>query len=71
MKKRLTSLNLLEGNILKNLLLLSAPLMLTSFINMAYNMTDTAWLGRLGTDAVAATGAAHFFVHFSELSERK
>lgn len=65
MKKRLTSLNLLEGNILKNLLLLSAPLMLTSFINMAYNMTDTAWLGRLGTDAVAATGAAHFFIWFS------
>lgn len=65
MKLRRVKLDLLEGNILKKLILLSTPLMITSFINMAYNMTDTAWLGRLGTDAVAATGAAHFFVWFS------
>lgn len=62
MKKFKRKINLLEGDILKNLLLLSAPLMATSFINMAYNMTDMAWLGRLGNDAVAAIGTAHFFI---------
>lgn len=62
MKTRKLSINLLEGNIFQKLLLLSSPLMVTSFVNMAYNMTDTAWLGRLGTEAVAASGAAHFFV---------
>lgn len=36
--------------------------MATSFINMAYNLTDTAWLGRLGTNAVAATGSVGYFV---------
>lgn len=62
MKKSKTKLNLLEGSILKKLVLLSAPLMATSFVNMAYNMTDAAWLGRLGSDSVAASGSAHFFV---------
>ncbi|MDO4604886.1 MAG: MATE family efflux transporter [Helcococcus sp.] len=62
MKSINRKLNLTDGSILKNLILLSAPLMATSFINMAYNLTDTAWLGRLGTDAVAATGSVGYFV---------
>lgn len=65
MKSINKKLNLTEGSILKNLILLSAPLMATSFINMAYNLTDTAWLGRLGTDAVAATGSVGYFVWMS------
>lgn len=60
--KKTKKINLLEGDILKKLILLSAPLMATAFVNMAYNMTDTAWLGRLGKDAVAASGSAHYFV---------
>lgn len=60
--KKTKKINLLEGDILNKLILLSAPLMATAFVNMAYNMTDTAWLGRLGKGAVAASGAAHFFV---------
>lgn len=62
MKTNRRQINLLEGNIIKKLLLLSAPLMATSFVNMAYNMTDMAWLGRLGSEAVAAIGTAHFFI---------
>lgn len=57
----LKKINLLEGNILKKLILLSAPLMATSFVSMAYTMTDTAWVGRIGASAVAAAGAANFF----------
>lgn len=60
-KKTLGKINLLEGNILKNLLLLSAPLMATSFVGMAYTLTDTIWVGKLGADAVAAAGTANFF----------
>lgn len=60
--KLIKKINLLEGDILKNLIYLSAPLMATSFVTMAYNMIDTAWVGRLGSEAVAATGAAHFFI---------
>lgn len=36
--------------------------MATSFVQMAYTMIDIAWLGRLGSAAVAAAGAAGFFV---------
>lgn len=54
--------NLLEGNILKKLFILSAPLMATSFVQMAYNLTDLIWVGKVGTEAVAATGTAGFFM---------
>ena len=31
--------------------------MATSFVQMAYNLTDMAWVGRLGSESVAAVGA--------------
>ena len=33
------------------------PIMATSFIQMAYSLTDMAWVGRLGSETVAAVGA--------------
>ena len=33
------------------------PIMATSFIQMAYSLTDMAWVGRLGSESVAAVGA--------------
>lgn len=53
--------NLLEGPILKTLLILSAPLMATAFVQMTYNLVDMAWVGRLGTKEVAAIGASGVF----------
>ena len=50
--------NLLEGNILSSLTRLALPIMATSLVNMAYNMTDMIWIGRVGPGAVAAVGAA-------------
>ncbi len=50
-----------EGNIFKALFRLALPIMGTSFIQMAYNMTDMFWVGRLGSRAVAAVGTAGFF----------
>ena len=40
---------------------MAVPLISASFIQMAYSMTDMLWLGHLGSDAVAAAGAAGFF----------
>ncbi|MDO4754971.1 MAG: MATE family efflux transporter, partial [Parabacteroides sp.] len=49
--------NLTEGPIQKQLIHLALPIMGTSFIQMAYSITDMAWVGRLGSEAVAAIGA--------------
>ena len=53
--------NLTEGNILKSLFKLALPIMGTSFVQMAYNMTDMIWVGRVGSRAVAAVGTAGFY----------
>lgn len=53
--------NLTEGSIARALVKLSLPIMSTSFVQMAYNMTDMIWIGRIGSKAVAAVGTAGFF----------
>ncbi|MFY9612880.1 MAG: MATE family efflux transporter, partial [Tissierellaceae bacterium] len=53
--------SLTEGNILKALFRLALPIMGTSFVQMAYNMTDLIWVGRLGSSAVASVGTAGFY----------
>jgi putative MATE family efflux protein len=55
---------LVEGNISRALVKLAVPIMATSFVQMAYNLTDMLWLGRVGTKAVAAAGTAGFFTWF-------
>ncbi|OON90945.1 MAG: MATE family efflux transporter, partial [Epulopiscium sp. Nele67-Bin001] len=54
-------LDLTTGNILSKLIKLSLPIMGTAFIQTAYNMIDMMWIGRLGSDEVAAVGTASFF----------
>ena len=49
--------NLTEGPILNQLFALAMPIMATSFIQMAYSLTDMAWVGRLGSEAIAAVGS--------------
>ena len=49
--------NLTEGPILRQLFALAMPIMATSFIQMAYSLTDMAWVGRLGSEAIAAVGS--------------
>lgn len=53
--------DLTQGSIFKSLWIMAVPLISASFIQMAYSMTDMLWLGHLGSDAVAAAGAAGFF----------
>ena len=49
--------NLTQGPINRQLFNLAMPIMATSFIQMAYSLTDMAWVGRLGSEAVAAIGS--------------
>ncbi len=54
--------DLLNGPILGSLAKLALPIMATSLIQMAYNMTDMIWIGRVSADAVAAVGAAGMYM---------
>lgn len=56
--------DLTQGPILSSLIKLSLPIIGTSFMQMAYNLTDMMWLGMLGSEAVASVGAASFFSWF-------
>lgn len=58
-------INLIDGEIVPSLIRLALPIMGTSFLQMAYNMTDMLWLGRVGSSAVAAVGTAVFFIMFA------
>ena len=49
--------NLTSGHIQRQLFNLAIPIMGTSFIQMAYSLTDMAWVGRLGSESVAAIGS--------------
>ena len=54
-------LDLTQGKITEKLVKMSLPIMGTSFIQMAYNMIDMIWVGKAGSNAVAAVGTAGFF----------
>jgi putative MATE family efflux protein len=54
--------NLTQGGIFSQLTRLAMPIMATSFVQMAYSLTDMAWVGRLGSPEVAAVGAVGILV---------
>lgn len=54
--------DLLHGNILPSLAKLAFPIMATQLIQMAYNLTDMIWIGRVGSGAVAAVGASGMYL---------
>lgn len=62
MKKNTGTVDLLHGSALSALTRLSVPIMATSLIQMAYNLTDMIWIGRVGSNAVAAVGAAGMYM---------
>jgi putative MATE family efflux protein len=48
------SVNVTEGELLKPLLILSLPIVLSQMLQVGYNLADTFWVGRLGQEAVSA-----------------
>ena len=56
--KNITTIrDLTQGGIFRQLFSLALPLLAISFIQMAYNLVDLLWIGRLGSKAVAAVGS--------------
>lgn len=51
-------LDLTEGGIVKPLLFLSLPIVVTNLMQTAYNLADTFWLGQYSTEALAAISFA-------------
>lgn len=60
------TIDLLHGRIFPSLTGLALPIMATSLVQMAYNLTDMAWIGRVGAPAVAAVGAAGMYTWLSQ-----
>lgn len=58
------SLNLTEGDLLKPVLVLSAPIVASQLLQTAYNLADTFWVGRLGQEAVSALSFSFPLVFF-------
>lgn len=65
MEKQLEG-NLTEGPILKVLTKLALPIMASAFLGTAYSITDMAWIGMLGSKAVAGVGVGGMFCWFSQ-----
>jgi len=62
---------LTEGSIFKKLFNIALPVLLTSIMQMAYNLTDMFWVGRVDNigiaeqDAISAIGTASYIVWFA------
>lgn len=58
--------NLTRGPILKTLTKLAIPIMASSFLGTLYNITDMAWIGLLGSKAVAGVGVGGMYTWLSQ-----
>lgn len=57
--------DLLNGAILPTMMKLAVPIMATSLLQMAYNLVDMIWIGKVGSGAVASVGAAGMYIWLS------
>ncbi len=63
-------IDLTTGNILLKLLIVAMPTLLTSLVQMTYNLTDMFWVGRVDsiglspTEAIAAVGTVGYYPWF-------
>ena len=71
------TIDLTSGPILKTLAELALPIMASSLLGTAYNITDMAWIGMLGSKAVAGVGVGEVRLgshkgswHFREWADR-
>lgn len=65
MDERKIDYDLTKGGIFQKILLISLPIMGTQLVQMAYNLTDIYWLGKVGSDMVAAAGTAGMYLWLS------
>jgi len=63
-------IDLTNGSILSKLLIVAIPTLLTSIVQMTYNLTDMFWVGKVGSmgldpkEAIAGVGTAGYFPWF-------
>lgn len=60
------TVDLTSGPILKSLSELALPIMISSMLATAYNIMDMAWIGLLGSKAVAGVGVGGMYVWLSQ-----
>ena len=65
-KTKTRNIDLLNGPIFTSLTSLAMPIMATALVQMAYNLTDMAWIGRVGSEAVTAVGTAGMYTWLSQ-----
>ena len=58
--------NLTKGPIMKTLVKLAVPITASAFLGTLYNITDMAWIGLLGSKAVAGVGVGGMFTWLSQ-----
>ena len=61
MDKKTTQGTLTHGPILQTLIQLALPIMASAFLSTAYSITDMAWIGMLGSKAVAGVGVGGMY----------
>jgi len=52
------SVDVTDGDLFRPLLVLSAPIVASQVLQVAYNLADTFWVGRIGADAVSFVASA-------------
>ena len=57
---------LIHGPILEELIKLALPIMASAFLATAYNITDMAWIGMLGSKAVAGVGVGGMYAWLAQ-----
>ena len=65
-KQKTRNIDLLNGPIFTSLTGLAVPIMATALVQMAYNLTDMAWIGLVGSGAVASVGTAGMYTWLSQ-----
>ena len=59
---------ILQGSLIRAMLIIAVPVVINSMIQTCYNLTDTFWLGKVGTEALAAinlvTPAQNIVINF-------
>ncbi len=48
------AVNVIDGELIKPMVILSLPIIITNMMQVGYNLADTFWVGRLGQEAVSA-----------------
>jgi len=64
-KTKVQQYNLTEGSIIQKLLLIALPVIGMQLMEMVYNLADMFWLGKLGTEALAATATCGMYIWLS------